>query len=80
MSLLHQLFTVEELRKLDPKEFEILKNALTHAIRTNRDVHAALLREVRSVYDQLTQDTTTSPAPPAPPAPPARAPQRRRRK
>jgi hypothetical protein len=72
MSLLHQLFTVEELRKLDPKEFEILRNALTHAIRTNPDVQEALRREVRGVYDQLTQDTTTSPTPPpAPPAPPA---------
>ena len=73
MALLHQLFTVEELNKLDPKEFEILKNALTHAIRTNRTVRDALRTEVRGVYDQLTQET-----PPPPPPPPSTT-QRRRR-
>ena len=73
MALLHQLFTVEELKKLDPKEFEILKNALTHAIRTNRTVRDALRTEVRGVYDQLTQET-----PPPPPPPPSTT-QRRRR-
>jgi len=75
MSLLHQFLTVEQLKKLDPKEFEILKNALTHAIRTNQAIQTALRREVQGVYDQLTQATPTPP-----PAPPAAAPQRRRRK
>jgi hypothetical protein len=74
MALLHQLFTVEQLKKLDPKEFEILKNALTHAIRTNRTVLDALRTEVRGVYDQLTQET-----PPPPPPPPPPTTQRRRR-
>jgi hypothetical protein len=75
MALLHQLFTVEELKNLDPKELEILKTALTHAIRNNREVQAAIRREVRGVYDQLKQDTPTPP-----PARPAPAPPRRRRK
>ena len=75
MALLHQLFTIEELKNLDPKELDILKTAITHAIRNNREIQAALRREVRGVYDQLTQDTPTPP-----PAPPAAAPQRRRRK
>jgi hypothetical protein len=69
MSLLHQFLTVEQLRKLDPKQFEILKNALTHAIRTNEQVQGALRRVVQNVYDQLTQETPSSP--PASAAPPA---------
>lgn len=76
MSLLHQFLTVEQLRRLDPTQFEILKNALTHAIRTDARVQAALRIVVQSAYDQLTQDTTISPTPP----PPAPAPQRRRKK
>jgi hypothetical protein len=76
MSLLHQFLTVEQLRELDPQQFEILKNALTHAIRTNEQVQRALYTVVREVYDQLTQETATSPTPP----PPAPAPQRRRKK
>ena len=75
MALLHQLFTIEELKNLDPKELDILKTAITHAIRNNREIQAALRREVRGVYDQLTQATPTPP-----PAPPAAVPQRRRRK
>jgi hypothetical protein len=75
MALLHQLFSVEQLKRLGPKEFEILKNALTHAIRTNRDVRTALETEVRAVYDKLTGDP-----PPPPAAAPAAPPQRRRRK
>ncbi|MGH8064138.1 MAG: hypothetical protein ACRERE_02635 [Candidatus Entotheonellia bacterium] len=72
MALLHQLFSVEELKKLDPKEFEILKNALTHAIRTNRTVRDALRTEVRGVYDQLTQETPPPPTTQPPPATPRR--------
>jgi hypothetical protein len=73
MALLHQFLTVEQLQKLDPQQFEILKNALTHTIRTNQAIQDALRREVRAAYEQLTQET-----PPPPPPPPSTA-QRRRR-
>jgi hypothetical protein len=74
MALLHQFLTVEQLQKLDPQQFEILKNALTHTIRTNQAIQDALRREVRAAYDQLTQAT-----PPPSAAPPPPTTQRRRR-
>ena len=74
MALLHQFLTVEQLQKLDPKQFEILKNALTNAIRTNQAIQTALRSEVRAAYEELTQA-----APPPSPAPPPPTTQRRRR-
>jgi hypothetical protein len=65
MALLHQLFDVDDLKDLDPKELEILKNAITHEIRTNRDIRNALLRKAHDVYRQL--KSGTSPKGPAQP-------------
>ena len=69
MSLLHQFLSVDQLRRLDPQQFEILKNALTHAIRTNDQVQRALRRVVEDVFDQLTRGTPQPPTqPPTQPA------------
>jgi hypothetical protein len=70
MSLLHQFLSVDQLRRLDPQQFEILKNALTHAIRTNDQVQRALRRVIEDVFDQLTRGTPQTPTQP-PEAPPA---------
>jgi hypothetical protein len=50
MALLHQLFDVDDLKDLDPRELGILKNAITHEIRTNQDIRNALLRKAHDVY------------------------------
>jgi hypothetical protein len=65
MPLLYQLFDVDDLKNLDPKELEILKDAITHEIRTNRDIRDTLLRKAHDVYSQLKPGT--SPKGPAQP-------------
>jgi hypothetical protein len=58
MALLHQFFSVDDLKDLDPKELEILKTAITHEIRTNQDIQRALLRKAHDVYRQLKSGTS----------------------
>jgi hypothetical protein len=57
MALLHQLFDVDDLKNLDAKELEILKDAITHEIRTNPDIRNVLFRRAHEVYRQLKAGT-----------------------
>ncbi len=58
MALRHQLFDVDDLKDLDPKELDIPKDAITHEIRTSPDIRNALLRKVHDVYCQLKSGTS----------------------
>ena len=55
---LHQLFTVEELQALDPKELEILKEAIRNEIATSPEVQAALRPKARDIYARLRSGST----------------------
>ena len=59
MGLLHQLFTLDELKRLDLKDIELLKTAITNAIRTDAEIRVLLERKVRDVYTRLQQDTSS---------------------
>jgi hypothetical protein len=59
MELLHQLFTLDELKRLDLKDIELLKTAITNAIRTDAEIRVLLERKVRDVYTRLQQDTSS---------------------
>jgi hypothetical protein len=59
MGLLHQLFTVDELKRLDLKELELLKTAIRNAILTDAEIRVLLQRKVRDVYTRLQQDTSS---------------------
>ena len=58
MPLLYQLFDVDDLKNLDPKELDILKDAITQEIRTNPDIRNVLLRKAHDVYSRLKPGTT----------------------
>jgi hypothetical protein len=59
MGLLHQLFTLDELKRLDLKDIELLKTAISNAIRTDAEIRVLLERKVRDVYTRLQQDTSS---------------------
>ena len=50
---LHQLFSIEELKALDAKELEILKDAIRDEIVTSREILEIVRARVREVYAQL---------------------------
>jgi len=53
MGLLHQFFSLEELKGLDLKGIEILKATIQNEIRTSPTIHSALRGSVRQVFNQL---------------------------
>ena len=53
MADLTQLFTVDELRNLDEKGLEILRDAVRHQIRTSPAIRKILRRKTRAVYNKL---------------------------
>jgi hypothetical protein len=59
VGLLHQPFTVDELKRLDLKELELLKTAITNSIRTDAEIRVLLQRKVRHVYTRLQQVTSS---------------------
>jgi hypothetical protein len=65
MADLLRLFTPEELKALDPKDREILKLTLEHALRTDEGIRQILERRVRDVLARIRQ----IPSPETPPAP-----------
>ena len=58
MALLHQLFSIDDLKDLDPKELEILKTAITNEIRTSPQIRAILRAKAHQVYSQLKPGST----------------------
>ena len=62
-TILHRLFTLDELKDLDLKDIEILKTAIAHVLRTDDDIRTILARRMRDVLTRLKQ-------PPSPEAPP----------
>jgi hypothetical protein len=53
MGIMIQLFSVEELKALDVKGIEILKDAIRKELRTSPAVSNAIRANVRAVYEQL---------------------------
>jgi hypothetical protein len=60
MGLLHQFFSLEELKALDLKGIEILKATIQNEIRTSPTIQTALRGSVRQVYNQLTSGPGSS--------------------
>ena len=58
MANLHQLFTVEELKALDAKELEILKDAIRNEVASSDAILQILKARARAVYAQLKSGTT----------------------
>ena len=54
------LLDVEQLKNLDAKQLEILRDALRNEIRTNPDIQYILKTRAQQVYDQLTSGPGTS--------------------
>jgi hypothetical protein len=65
MALLHQFFSVDELKQLDSKELEILKAAIQHELLTSSQIRNLLRARAREVYSQL----KAGPAPQGPSTP-----------
>jgi hypothetical protein len=65
MADLLRLLTPEELKALDPKDREILKLTLEHALRTDEGIRQILERRVREVLARIRQTPSpeTSSAP-----------------
>jgi hypothetical protein len=55
MALLHQLFTLDELKGLELRDLELLETAIANALRTDPEIRVILERRVRDVYDRLRQ-------------------------
>ena len=53
MGIMIQLFSVEELKSLDLKEIEILKDAIRKELRTSPAVSNAIRANVRAVFQNL---------------------------
>jgi len=53
MGMLVQLFSLEELKSLDVKEIEILKDAIRKELRTSPAVQNAIRANVRAVFQNL---------------------------
>jgi len=53
MGFLIELFTVDELKRLDAKDLEILKAAIQKELRTSAGVRDAIRAAVRNVYNSL---------------------------
>jgi hypothetical protein len=53
MGALTQLFTIEELKRLNEKHLAILRDALLTEIRTSPEIREILSNKLRPVYDQL---------------------------
>jgi hypothetical protein len=53
MGMLVQLFSLEELKSLDVKEIEILKDAIRKELRTSPAVKDAIRANVRAVFQNL---------------------------
>jgi hypothetical protein len=53
MGFLIELFTVDELRRLDARDLEILKAAIQKELRTSAGVRDAIRAAVRNVYNSL---------------------------
>ena len=58
MALLHQLFSVEDLRALDAKELDIILSAIQHEIITSPRIREILLERAHQVYSQLRPGST----------------------
>ena len=54
MTRLHQLFSIDELEKLDQKQLEILRDMLVHEMRSNSQIHDILKGQLRPAYTQMT--------------------------
>jgi hypothetical protein len=65
MADLHRLFTLDELKDLDPKELEILRTTITYVLRTDDEIRVILERRVRDVYNRLKQPSSSQ-TPPQP--------------
>jgi len=53
MGILVQLFSLEELKSLDLKEIEILKDVIRKELRTSPAVSNAIRANVRAVFQNL---------------------------
>jgi len=53
MGFMIELFTVDELKRLDAKDLEILKAAIQKELRTSAGVREAIRAAVRNVYNSL---------------------------
>jgi len=53
MARLHQLFTTDELKALDAKELEILRDAIRDSIASSPEIQAILKARAQQVYSQL---------------------------
>ena len=58
MPILHQLFSVDDLKELDIKELEILKAAIQHEIITSPQIRDILRARAHRVYSQLKPGTS----------------------
>jgi hypothetical protein len=47
------LFTIDQLKALDPKQLDILRDAMVSEIRTSREIHDILKRNLDKKYDEL---------------------------
>jgi hypothetical protein len=50
---LHQLFSVEELKGLDEKELEIIKDAIRDEIASSQEILRIVKARARGLYTQL---------------------------
>lgn len=77
MGLLHQLFSVDDLKELDAKELDILRSAIRDEIIHSQEIRNVLRRRAHQVYSQLKPGTTPR-GPTGPEEPRPRPPRRRR--
>jgi hypothetical protein len=50
---LHQLFSVEELKTLNEKEIEIIKDAIRDEIAGSEEIRRIVMARAKAVYTQL---------------------------
>jgi hypothetical protein len=53
MSMLHRVFSADQLKDLDLKDLEILKSAIRNVINTDDDIRDILVRRLQDVLNTL---------------------------
>ena len=58
MAKLHQLFSTDELKALDSKELEILKDSIQNEIASSPEIRRLLRTKAHEVYSRLKPGST----------------------
>jgi hypothetical protein len=52
MSKVTQLFSIEELKRLHPKDFDALRDRILHHLRTSPEIRRILKRKLRPEFER----------------------------